>query len=122
MTVMGAAVRRVEDPPLVTGAARYTEDLKMPGAVHAVFVRSAMAHARINRIDSTSAAASPGVIAVLTAADLTLEPLDPGFAPPSFARPPLARDVVRFIGEPLAVVVASTREQAADAAALGEVD
>jgi aerobic carbon-monoxide dehydrogenase large subunit len=122
MTVMGAAVRRVEDPPLVTGAARYTEDLKMPGAVHAVFVRSAMAHARINRIDSTSAAASPGVVAVLTAADLTLEPLDPGFAPPSFARPLLARDVVRFIGEPLAVVVASTREQATDAAELVEVD
>jgi aerobic carbon-monoxide dehydrogenase large subunit len=122
MTVMGAAVRRVEDPPLVTGSARYTEDLKMPGAAHAVFVRSAMAHARINRIDSTSAAASPGVIAVLTAADLTLEPLDPGSAPPPFARPPLARDIVRFIGEPLAVVLASTREQATDAAELVEVD
>jgi carbon-monoxide dehydrogenase large subunit len=122
MTAIGAAVRRVEDPPLVTGSARYTDDLAIPGAVHAVFVRSALAHARVNGVESSEAAAAPGVIAVLTAADLDLQPLSPGSAPPIFGRPPLAREVVRFIGEAVAVVVASSREQALDAAELVQVD
>src|SRR6266540_2925042 len=121
-TTIGAAVRRVEDPPLVMGSARYTEDLVMPEAVHAVFVRAVLAHARINGIDTGEAAAAPGVVAVLTAADLDLEPLPPSFGPPLFSRPPLARDVVRFMGEAVAVVVASTREQALDAAELVQVD
>ncbi|HZD02103.1 MAG TPA: xanthine dehydrogenase family protein molybdopterin-binding subunit [Actinomycetes bacterium] len=122
MTDMGAAVRRVEDPPLLTGSARYTEDLAPPGAAHAVFVRSVLAHARVNRIDTAEAAATPGVIAVLTAADLDLEPMRPGSGPPALARPLLARDVVRFMGEAVAVVVASSREQALDAAELVAVD
>src|SRR6266545_3905134 len=121
-TTIGAAVRRVEDPPLVMGSARYTEDLVMPEAVRAVFVRAVLAHARINGIDTGEAAAAPGVVAVLTAADLDLEPLPPSFGPPLFSRPPLARDVVRFMGEAVAVVVASTREQALDAAELVQVD
>jgi carbon-monoxide dehydrogenase large subunit len=122
MTAIGAAVRRVEDPPLVMGSARYTEDLALPGAVHAVFVRSVLGHARIAGIDTAEAAAAPGVIAVLTADDLDLEPLRPSFGPPVFARPPLAREVVRFMGEAVAVVVASSREQALDAAELVDVD
>jgi carbon-monoxide dehydrogenase large subunit len=122
MTDMGAAVRRVEDPPLVTGSARYTEDLALPGAVHAVFVRSVLGHARINGIDTAEAAAAPGVVAVLTAADLDLSPVRPTFAPALFARPALAGDVVRFMGEAVAVVVASSREQALDAAELVQVD
>jgi carbon-monoxide dehydrogenase large subunit len=122
MTAIGAAVRRVEDPPLVTGAAHYTDDLAIPGAVHAVFVRSALAHARINGIDTAAAAAAPGVVAVLTAAELDLQPMPPSAGPPVFARPPLAREVVRFMGEAVAVVVASSREQALDAAELVEVD
>jgi carbon-monoxide dehydrogenase large subunit len=122
MIDMGAAVRRVEDPPLVTGSAHYTDDLALPGAVHAVFVRSVLAHARINGVDTAEAAAAPGVIDVLTAADLDLEPLPPGFGPPLSARPLLARDVVRFIGEAVAVVVAASREQALDAAELVQVD
>ncbi len=122
MTVMGAAVPRVEDPPLVTGSARYTEDLVVPGAAQAVFVRSVLGHARINGIDTAEAAAAPGVIAVVTAADLDLKPLAPGLAPRPFARPPLARGVVRFMGEPVAVVVAASREQALDAAELVQVD
>src|SRR6266540_42418 len=122
MTAIGAAVRRVEDPPLVTGSAHYTEDLALPGALHAVFVRSVLAHARVNGIDTTEAAGAPGVIAVLTAADLDLQPLRPGFGPPVFSRPLLASDVVRFMGEAVAVVVASSREQAVDAAELVQVD
>ena len=122
MTAIGDAVRRVEDPPLVTGSAHYTDDLAIPGAVHAVFVRSTLAHARIGGIDSAAAAAAPGVIAVLTAAELDLQPMPPSAGPPVFARPPLAREVVRFMGEAVAVVVASGREQALDAAELVEVD
>jgi carbon-monoxide dehydrogenase large subunit len=115
-TSLGEAVPRVEDPPLVTGSARYTDDLEIPGALHAVFVRSVMAHARISGLDTGQAAAMPGVVAVLTAADLDLSPLPPGMGPPELARPPLAREVVRFMGEVIAVVVAATREQALDAA------
>lgn len=122
MTVMGAAVARVEDPPLVTGSARYTDDLAVPGAAQAVFVRSVLGHARINGIDTAEAAAAPGVIAVVTAADLDLKPLSRGSAPRPFDRLPLAREVVRFIGEPLAVVVAASREQALDATELVQVD
>ncbi len=122
MTAMGAAVRRVEDSPLVTGSARYTDDLALPGAVHAVFVRSVLAHARINGVDTAEAAAAPGVVGVFTATDFDLEPLPPSFGPPLFARPLLAGDVVRFIGEAVAVVVAASREQALDAAELLQVD
>jgi aerobic carbon-monoxide dehydrogenase large subunit len=122
VTSLGDAVRRVEDPPMVTGAARYTDDLSIPGAVHAAFVRSVMAHARIGGIDTSGAAGMPGVVGVFTAADLDLEAMPPGMGPPAFARAPLARDVVRFIGEPVAVVVAATREQAVDAAEAVSVD
>ncbi|HEX8930008.1 MAG TPA: xanthine dehydrogenase family protein molybdopterin-binding subunit, partial [Actinomycetota bacterium] len=107
---------------MVTGAARYTDDLSIPGAVHAAFVRSVMAHARIGGIDTSGAAGMPGVVGVFTVADLDLPSMSPGMGPPAFARPPLARDVVRFIGEPVAVVVAATREQAFDAAEAVAVD
>ena len=116
LTGLGEEVRRVEDPPLVTGAARYTEDIAIPGALNAAFVRSVVAHARITQLDTSEAAGMPGVVAVLTAADLDLPPLDPGLGPPELARPQLASDVVRFMGEAVAVVVADTREHAVDAA------
>ena len=107
---------------MVTGSARYTDDLEIPGALHAVFVRSVVAHARIGGLDTSEAAGMPGVAAVFTAADLDLPPIPPGMGPPVFSRPPLARDVVRFIGEAVAVVVAATREQALDAAEVVAVD
>src|SRR6266536_2809730 len=122
VTGIGAPVRRVEDPPLVTGSAHYTDDLPVPGALHAAFVRSVMAHARIGVTDTAEAAAMPGVVAALTAADLDLPLLPPGLGPAGFARPPLAGEVVRFMGEAVAVVVAATREQALDAVEAVQVD
>jgi carbon-monoxide dehydrogenase large subunit len=117
----GAALRR-EDPPLVTGSAHYTNDLAPPGALHAVFVRAPLAHGRILGIDPVPAAGLPGVAGVFTAADLDLPPMPAGGAPEAMARPVLATDTVRFLGEAVAVVVAQTRAQALDAAEAVEVD
>ena len=94
----GAALRR-EDPPLVTGSAHYTDDLAPPGALHAVFVRAPLAHGRILGIDPVPAAGLPGVAGVFTAADLDLPPMPAGGAPEAMARPVLASDTVRFLGE-----------------------
>jgi carbon-monoxide dehydrogenase large subunit len=122
----GASVRRVEDPPFLRGARPYTDDLREPGALYAVFVRSGFAHATIGAIDTSEAAAAPGVVGVYTAADLELGPFGtagpPVDTPEAMRRPVLASDRVRFIGEPVAVVVASSREQAVDASELVDVD
>jgi len=116
-SILGHAVRRREDPRLLTGTGRYVDDFNPDGCLHAAFVRSAVAHAELGGIDTSAAAAAPGVVAVLTAEDLHL----PGFitfpmVPPTFARPPLARERVRFVGEPVAIVIAESREAAVDAA------
>jgi carbon-monoxide dehydrogenase large subunit len=116
------ALRRREDPPLLTGAARYTDDLAEPGALHAAFVRSPLAHGRVLAVDATAAAAMPGVVGVFTAADLELPPLPAEYAPDAFARPVLATGTVRFLGEAVAVVVAGTRAQALDAVDAVEID
>ena len=113
---------RREDPPLVTGAAVYSDDLVPPGALHAVFVRAPLAHGRILGIDPAAAVGLPGVAGVFTAADLALPPMPAGGAPDAMARPVLATDTVRFLGEAVAVVVAETRTQALDAAEAVEVD
>src|SRR4051812_23216001 len=122
----GASVKRVEDPPFLRGTRPYTDDLREPGALYAVFVRSGFAHAKIIGIDSADAAAMPGVVGIYTADDLKLEPFPtagpPVDTPEEMRRPVLARDKVRFIGEPVAVLVAETRAQAVDAAALVDVD
>ena len=117
-----AADLRREDPPLVTGAARYTDDLHPPGALHAAFVRAPLAHGRILAIDPAPAAAMAGVAGVWTAAELDLPPMPAGGAPDAMARPVLARGTVRFLGEAVAVVVADTRAQAMDAAEAVDVD
>jgi aerobic carbon-monoxide dehydrogenase large subunit len=119
----GTAVRRVEDPPLIKGTGTYTDDIALPGALHAAFVRAEIAHARITRVDTAAAAQAPGVVGAFTAADLDLDPLPPGpMAPDDMLRPILADDRVRFQGEAIAVVVAESRAQAVDAAELVEVD
>ena len=122
-SILGSAVKRREDPRLVTGQGRYVDDMPAAGALHAVFVRSPLAHARITSVDSAAARALPGVAAIFVASDLGLE-ARPGFAPigRAFAKPPLAEGVVRFVGDPVAVVLAETREQAADAAAAVHVE
>ena len=110
-------MRRREDPRLVTGRGRFTGDIVVPGMLHAVFVRSSIAHGRLLFLETAEAAAMPGVVAVLTAADLALDPvMEIGVFAAHFGRPPLAGEVVRFVGEPLALVVAESAYQAADAA------
>jgi carbon-monoxide dehydrogenase large subunit len=119
----GVAVRRREDPPLIKGEGTYTDDVEAPGALHAAFVRSEVAHGRVVSIETAAAASAPGVAGVYTAADLDLQPFGPGpMAPDDMLREVLAKDVVRFQGEAIVLVVAETREQAVDAAELFEVD
>ena len=118
---VGTSVHRVEDPRLLTGQGMFIDDLVLPGMLHAAFVRSTIAHGRIVSIDTAAAATMPGVCAVLTDADLrglvtdlTANGSD-GLFVPTF--PALAREVVRLVGEPIAVVVAESRALAEDACA-----
>lgn len=113
----------MDDPVvLVRGGAPYVADLPHADALHLVFVRATSAHARIRSIDVARASAAPGVVAVYVADDLGLDGVAGfDFFPPAFARPPLARDLVRFAGEPVAVVLATTLARAVDAADLVEV-
>ena len=104
MSILGTRVVRTEDPLFLTRGAVYTDDLadeRLSGAVHATFVRSPVAHARITAIDTSEAAAAPGVVAVLTADDLgdppAPRPMMPSY-PAAMAQPLLARDVVRRRG------------------------
>ncbi len=122
-SILGTAVRRVEDPDLLLGRARFVDDVPIGGALHLAFVRSTSAHARIERVDVSDAAAMPGVVAVFTAADLQLPPYE-GLMQlnAQCMRPPLAVDKVRFVGDMVAVVVAETRVAAADAAETVVVD
>src|SRR5713226_2021512 len=113
-SAIGGAVRRREDPRLITGAGLYTDDVRLDRCLHAVFVRSAMAHARLKSVDVSVAAALPGVVGIFGAGDLQ-------FASAT-ARPQLASDVVLFVGDAIAVAVAETRDQAVDAAAAVIVD
>ncbi len=116
-SILGHSVRRVEDPALVTGTARFLDDLAAEGGLHAVFVRSYVAHGRVLDISAEEARTMPGVVCVLTGADLGLPPMhEVEDVPEVFERPILADDVVRFVGEPVAVVVADTRARAVDAA------
>lgn len=122
-SILGTSVRRVEDLDLITGAGTYVGNLALDGMAHLTFVRSPVAHALVTGIDTTAAAAAPGVVAVFTAADLDL-PAHHGLMVlnPDLPRPPLATDRVRFVGEAVAVVVAETQAAAVDAAELVEVD
>ena len=123
---VGQSVRRVEDRRLLQGLGRYSDDVNLPRQVHAMVVRSPHAHARILGIRAADALQAPGALAVLTGADLAADGLgnlptdssrkrrdgSPAFTTP---RPALARERVRHVGDPVALVVAETAEQAADA-------
>ena len=108
---------RTEDPGLLTGSRKYLADLPLVDRLHAVFVRSDVAHGVIDAINIDDASEMPGVVAILTADTLGVAPHH-GFVPvhPDFIRPPLADGKVRFVGEPIAVVLAETSEQGEDAA------
>jgi carbon-monoxide dehydrogenase large subunit len=116
-SILGNRVTRTEDPGLLTGARRYVADLELDHPLHTVFVRSDVAHGLIRSIDVDDARTMPGVVDVWTAAELDVAPHH-GFAKvaDAFARPPLAVDRVRFVGEAYAVVFAESQEQAVDAA------
>ena len=124
----GAKVNRLEDPALLAGKGRYLDDLNVPGLAHAAFVRSPHAHARFTAVNADAARAMPGVLAVLTLADLDPElrvmpPVGPAGNLQPFKTPyPLARDAVHHVGETVAMVVATTRPLAEDAAFLVDVD
>lgn len=116
-SIFGSVVLRTEDPRFLSGGARYVDDVPIDGALRATFVRSMMAHAGVTGVDAAAARAFPGVVAVFTAADLDLAPRPPaGNVEGPFARPLLARDVVRFVGEPIALVLAETLAEGQDAA------
>lgn len=118
---LGARVLRTEDPRLLTGRGRYIADLSDPrlaGAAHVVFVRSTVAHGTIVGVDVSEARTAAGVVGVFTADDLDVGPVPapiPIF-PPEMSAPVLARDRVRYVGEPVAAVVAVTVGEAMDAA------
>ena len=125
-TAFGAALKRKEDPRLLRGHGRYLADLKLHGMLSAAVIRSPHPHAWIRSIDTSAAEADPRVAAVLTAADLPdLPPLACIDAEPStkpFNQPIIATDKVRYVGEPVAVIVAADRYVAEDVAHLVEVD
>jgi carbon-monoxide dehydrogenase large subunit len=122
-TLAGCEVRRLEDDELLRGRARFVDNLPLEGALHLAFVRSPHAHATLGEIDRRAALLLPGVVAVLTADDLCI-PAHHGFlvVNETCARPPLARDRVRFAGEAVVVVVARTAAQAVDGARAVQVD
>ena len=141
--MVGARVRRKEDPRLITGTSTYVDDIQLPGTLHAAFVRSPYPHGILKGVDTAAAEAAPGVIAVITGENLgeylanldttargedtgtentgeTEEEVDGVIAVPPIR--PLATGKVRFVGEAIAMVVAETRAQAVDGAELVDVD
>jgi aerobic carbon-monoxide dehydrogenase large subunit len=130
---IGASLRRVEDRRFLLGRGKFVADIELPGALDCVLVRSPHAHARIRAVDVSAAAAAPGVVAVFTGADMAADgvlPMRPLWVIRSrdgkeMAQPPryaLARGSVRHVGEPVAAVIAQTRDAAADAAERVAVD
>ena len=122
-SILGNAVFRSEDPALLRGERDYVDDLSADDVLHAVFVRSVFPHATITGVHTDEAASMPGVVEVLTAEDLDLPAHFAFFGlDPTFMRPPLARGKVRFVGEPIAVVIADDRVAAVDAAETVVID
>ena len=129
----GQSVRRTEDIRFITGHGQYTDDVRLPGEARVAFVRSPYGHARILSIDTEAAKSAPGVVAVLTQADLeaagakpmkTMTPVKgkDGSFPKGVAKDLLAKDQVTFVGEAVAMVIAETLAEARDAAELVQID
>ena len=126
----GASIRRSEDPRILTGSGRYVDDIKLPGMLHAAFVRSPLAHARVLSVDASAARELPGVVAAFTGAELEAMTvpgpdalsalMGAGGPAPEFTL--LATDKVRFAGDPVAVVIAGSRYLAEDGCELVQVE
>ena len=130
---IGQGVRREEDPRLLTGRGYYVNDVNLPNQAYVHILRSPYAHAEIQSIDITEAKAAPGVLAVFTGTDVAADNLGVPGMPAKWKRPdgepmkyrpqpPLATDRVRYVGDPVAMVIAETLNQARDAAELIDVD
>jgi carbon-monoxide dehydrogenase large subunit len=128
-----SGAQRSEDEPLVTGKGQFTDDINIAGQAYAAFVRAPAGHASVNSVDKSQALAMPGVVGIYTGTDLIAEGL--GGIPPvaigvgrdgkpmvAAAMPPLVHDRIRYVGEPVAIVVAETLRQALDAAEKVEID
>src|SRR5512145_2378435 len=130
---IGQAITRFEDRRLLQGGGRYLDDVNLPGQAYAVIVRSVHAHAKIRGLDARAALKAPGVVAVLTGADVAKDGLgtmqmtlkrkrpdgSPMFAPPHHG---LTQGRARYVGDPVALVIAESRAQAEDAAERLAVD
>src|SRR6185295_2829233 len=118
--LLGASIKRREDPRFITGKGNYTDDLKLAGMTHAVFVRSPHANAKIRKIDTAKASKAPGVVAIFTGKDMTgVNSLPCGWLLPELKIPPhmpLATDAAHYVGDPVAIVIAESQSAASDAA------
>jgi carbon-monoxide dehydrogenase large subunit len=127
-TLIGQPILRAEDPRFITGTGTFIDDMKRPGMLHAVILRSNVAHGRIRAIDASAALGIEGVHTVITAADIgdqvPVIPLRLANLPEfkKYLQPVIAKDKVRYVGEPIAVVIADTRAIAEDALESIEVD
>src|SRR5215813_1610632 len=124
---VGQSIKRTEDPRLIKGLAHYVDDIRLPDTLYVAFVRSIYAHARINRVDTTDAMKSPGVVAIYTGGDVAAKvgPVPCAAALPDLKVPDyrvLATDKALFVGHPIAAVVATDRYAARDAVDLISVD
>lgn len=125
--IFGSGIKRREDPRLITGKAKYTDDIKLPGLLHMAVVRSPYAHANIKSIDTSAAEAMDGVVAIFTGQDITLAAIPTAWLIPDSdlktpEHPALAKDKVRHVGDGVAIVLADNRYQAQDAAEAVVVD
>src|SRR5712691_2127806 len=124
--VLGASIKRREDPRFITGKGNYTDDLKLAGLTHAFFVRSPHANAKIRKIDTAKASKAPGVVAIFTGKDMTgVNSLPCGWLLPELKIPPhmpLASDAAHYVGDPVAIVIAESQSAASDAAEMVVVD
>jgi aerobic carbon-monoxide dehydrogenase large subunit len=125
--IFGSGIKRREDPRLITGKARYTGDISLPGMLHMAVVRSPYAHARIKSINLDAAKAVEGVVAIYIGKDVTLPNVPCAWLIPNSdlkvpAHPTLAKDTVRYVGDGVALVIANTRYQAQDAADAVQVE
>ncbi len=119
---VGKSVPRVEDPQLLTGRAEFVDNVTLPGMLHCAILRSPHAHARVTRVDVSEAAKLPGVVAIVTGEDAQRWTRPAATSPPGWGTHCLAVEKVRFVGEPVAAVAATSRYVAEDALELIEVD